>query len=378
MNIRHLRVGDLFPTISIGGTPSRGNASYFGGSNIWVSIRDMEGNACISDSSEKLTDEGVINSNCKLVKKGSLLFSFKLTVGRVAFAGTDLYTNEAIAAFSPEDAKAADVDLEFMAYVLPVVALGDKTKNSMGIALLNKDKINNLIIPLPKIEQQRRIAACLKTQLAAVEEARNAAKIQLKEIANLSNAIIYQSVEHSDKTTIKLGDVLDEIKKGIGKTWPEYPVLGATRAGLALAKEPVGKIPERYKPVANGTVFYNPMRIMIGSIAMVDEDDTPGITSPDYVALRGKPGVVDSRWFYYWLRSPYGVSCIASLARGAVRERMLFNRLAEGNIKLPSYNVQVIASKALAELKPMQTAINKQLNEINLIPVKILANAFEA
>ena len=73
----------------------------------------------------------------------------------------------------------------------------------------------------------------------------------------------------------------------------------------------------RYKPVRAGTVFYNLMRILIGSIAMVDDDDMPGITSPDYVALRGRAGLVDSRWFYYWLRSPHGAHCIASLARGA-------------------------------------------------------------
>jgi type I restriction enzyme S subunit len=233
-----------------------------------------------------------------------------------------------------------------------------------------------VIIPTDK-NDQRRIAASLKAQLNLIEEAGSAALVQIDEVVNLANAIIRQSVEHSGTDSRKLGDVLNEIKKGIGKTWAEYPVLGATRAGLALAKEPVGKSPERYKPLFCGTVFYNPMRIMIGSIAMVDEDDTPGITSPDYVALRGKPGLVDSRWFYYWLRSPYGVSCIASLARGAVRERMLFNRLAEGSIELPPYDVQVRAAKALAELKPMQTAIKKQLNEINLLPGKILAKAFD-
>ncbi len=152
---------------------------------------------------------------------------------------------------------------------------------------------------------------------------------------------------------------------------------GATRAGLALAKDPVGKVPERYKPVFSGTVFYNPMRILIGSIAMVDEDDTPGITSPDYVALRGKPGKVYSRWFYYWLHSPYGVRCIASLARGAVRERMLFNRLAEGEVELPPYEVQVAASKALVQIRPMKSVIEARLNEIKLLPSRLLAQAFD-
>ncbi len=167
----------------------------------------------------------------------------------------------------------------------------------------------------------------LKTQLAEVENARKALEWQKQEIVNLANAFIRESIEQTSVTETRLGEVLEEVKKGIGENWQDYPVLGATRAGLAPAKEPPGKHPQRYKPVFCGTVFYNPMRIMIGSIAFVDDDDEPGITSPDYVALQGKAGQVDSRWFYYWLRSPYGEHCINSLARGAVRERMLFNRL---------------------------------------------------
>jgi type I restriction enzyme S subunit len=110
---------------------------------------------------------------------------------------------------------------------------------------------------------------------------------------------------------------------------------------------------------------------------MVDDDDTPGITSPDYVAVKGRPGKVDSRWFYYWLRSPFGERCIASLARGAVRERMLFNRLAEGSIELPPFGAQVAASKALAEIRPMKTAAEAQLREIEKLPSRLLAQAFD-
>jgi type I restriction enzyme, S subunit len=44
---------------------------------------------------------------------------------------------------------------------------------------------------------------------------------------------------------------------------------------------------------------------------------------------------------------------------------------------LPPYNVQVAVAKALAELKPMRSAIEKQLTEINLLPGKILAKAFD-
>ena len=178
-------------------------------------------------------------------------------------------------------------------------------------------------------------------------------------------------------TKVLLGDVLTEVKAGIGDEWAKYPVLGATREGIAPAKELPGKKPERYKPVFPGTVFYNPMRILIGSIAFVDDGDEPGITSPDYVVLKGKPGVVDSRWFYYWLRSPLGDRCIQSLARGAVRERMLFNRLAEAEIELPDFDIQMRASKALVETRRIRTALRAQLKEIDLLPSRVVADCLE-
>jgi type I restriction enzyme S subunit len=371
-----ITIGEAFPNLSIGGTPARGDARFYNGKYLWVSIKDMNGKKEVIDTSEKITKEGVDNSNCKLVKKGSLLFSFKLTVGRVAFAGSDLYTNEAIAAFDPDDAANSGIDLEFLAYILPSLALEDSTKNVMGAAMLNKEKINNIVIPRPNPEIQQRIARGLKKKLAEVDSAVNSIQNSLSELIALANSIIRQSIEKNNTTLCGLSESLIEVKKGIGEDWRQYPVLGATRAGLAPAKEPPGKSPQKYKPVFPGTVFYNPMRILIGSIAYVDEDDEPGITSPDYVALKGKEGVVDSRWFYYWLRSPYGQQCISSLARGAVRERMLFNRLKEGSINLPEYKVQLEASKKLKEIKAIKLNLEKQLKEIELLPARILEKEF--
>jgi type I restriction enzyme S subunit len=211
---------------------------------------------------------------------------------------------------------------------------------------LNGEILGALEVPWIEPTQQEQVIKRLKTQLAEVEVARLAVQLQLREVTKLEDSIIYDSIKKAVHTPRTLGDVLDEVKRGIGQGWKSYPVLGATREGLAPAKEQPGKQAPKYKPAFPGTVFYNPMRILIGSIAFVDDDDKPGITSPDYVALQGKEGVVDSRWFYHWLRSPLGVQCILSLARGAVRERMLFNRLAEGSIELPNFTEQEKASAA--------------------------------
>jgi type I restriction enzyme, S subunit len=181
---------------------------------------------------------------------------------------------------------------------------------------------------------------------------------------------------------VVLGDVLTEVKNGIGSDWAKYPVMGATRDGVAPAKERPGKSPQRYKPVFPGTVFYNPMRILIGSIAYVDDGDPPGITSPDYVVFKGKEGHVDSRWFYFWLRSPVGHRCIASLARGAVRERMLFNRLAKAEVELPDFDTQKRVSKILVaaryEITAMRAALFQQLDDLEQLPHRIVSESLEA
>ena len=253
----------------------------------------------------------------------------------------------------------------------------DAATTSAGQLTINQQVLDSLEIPDLPIERQRQIARHVGKKIAEVEKAQLAARTQLREVSSLAGAIVMDTIRNSPTKPYLLGDVLDEVKHGIGAGWADHPVLGATREGLAPAKEQPGKMAPKYKPVTPGTVFYNPMRILIGSIAFVDDDDASGITSPDYVALRGKPGRVDSRWFYYWLRSHLGAQCILSLARGAVRERMLFNRLADGKIDLPSPEAQEKASRALRELKPLQRALKSKLAEIDLLPQKILAQAFE-
>ena len=89
--------------INIGKTPPRKEPEWFTkntSDNIWVSIADM--GSCgmfVSESSEYLTNEAINRFNILMVDEGSVLLSFKLTVGRVAIADTRLTTNEAIARF---------------------------------------------------------------------------------------------------------------------------------------------------------------------------------------------------------------------------------------------------------------------------------------
>lgn len=272
---------------------------------------------------------------------------------------------------------------EFLARYLSALYVSGYWRERAGGASGSMKKITRrqilaTLIPVPSLDEQCAVALRLRRLLYAVAEGLQAATAQLTELSQLESALILHSLESSETHDTSLGEVLEEVTAGVGGGWASYPVLGATRTGLAPAREKPGRYAERYKPVTRGCIFYNPMRVLIGSVAFVDDDDEPGITSPDYVVLRGKHGVVDSRWFYHWLRSPFGDRCIKSLARGAVRERMLFNRLAEGVIALPRYEAQVKASQALAEIRPVRAAVQRQIQELQRMPQRLLAQEFDS
>lgn len=143
--------------VRIGGTPPRNNYSYYqNGKNLWVSISEMNGQI-ITSTKEMITDEAVKNSNVKLVPKGTTLLSFKLSIGKTAIAGSDLYTNEAIAALVPLDTgKILDKYL-FIFFNSKVLDLENVGNKAFGKSLNSKFLRESVPIPVPPIDIQRQI-----------------------------------------------------------------------------------------------------------------------------------------------------------------------------------------------------------------------------
>lgn len=165
--------------VKIGGTPSRKHPAYFNGNNLWVSISEMNGDV-ITDTKEKITDQAVKDSNVKLIPKGTTLLSFKLSIGKTAIAGADLYTNEAIAGLIPkkqEELLNAYIYYFFSSGGLDHSNVGNK---AFGKSLNSEFLKNDVMLPLPPISVQQQIVdECAKVDVEyensrmAIEEYRN-------------------------------------------------------------------------------------------------------------------------------------------------------------------------------------------------------------
>ena len=100
---------------------------------------------------------------------GTMIMSFKLTIGRMSILGMDALHNEAIISIFPF----IDEDKTLQKYlfkVLPYLTQYGDSKNAIKGKTLNLDSLCNLYIPLPPIEEQRRIVEKLDQLLALCEE----------------------------------------------------------------------------------------------------------------------------------------------------------------------------------------------------------------
>ena len=141
--------------IVLGGTPPRKQSRFFGGPHLWVRIGDMSKakGLPIIETEETISDEGVEHSSVKLIQKGTVLLSFKLSVDKVAITGADVYSNEAIAALIPKDKRILP---KYLYYVLP--RLGDlKTRKAAKGKTSSKARLSKVLIPLPSRRVQKKL-----------------------------------------------------------------------------------------------------------------------------------------------------------------------------------------------------------------------------
>ena len=145
--------------LSMGKTPARNNPECWdNGNHKWVSISDMSSYARYTgDTSEYITDYAIADSGIKPVPKGTIIMSFKLSIGRTAITSEDIYTNEAIMAFADFDEKKFNIDFLHFLIANKNWLLG--AKQAVKGQTLNKESIGNAKIIIPPIEMQEQFAS---------------------------------------------------------------------------------------------------------------------------------------------------------------------------------------------------------------------------
>ena len=183
-------------TIQIGRTPARKNPSNWDPlkktQNIWLSIADLRHAEVVNDSSEYFSD--LARPSMKVIPEGTLLVSFKLTLGRTSIAGCNLFTNEAIAALLNLNEA---VNQRFLMHFFDAFDWKKACRGDIKLKgyTFNKAKLTNLEIPIPPLEEQQEIVTHLDALSGHRDEVVAKCNQELLDLEELRQSILEQAFE---------------------------------------------------------------------------------------------------------------------------------------------------------------------------------------
>lgn len=200
-----------------GGTPSKVELTYWNGDIPWASVKDFK-SSTLSGASDYITQAGIDNSATSLIEKGNIIIPTRMALGKIAINTVDLAINQDLKALIIRDHK--KVDLEYLFRCIQsksdeIIKQG-KGATVKGITL---DVLNNLKIPLPPLETQKKIA----TVLEKADQLRKDCQLLEQELNSLAQSVFIDifgdPVTNSKGWILKtIGDVATKVTDGEHQT----------------------------------------------------------------------------------------------------------------------------------------------------------------
>jgi type I restriction enzyme, S subunit len=234
-------LGDIAETAS-GGTPDRKNSALFGGNIPWVKSGELE-DGFIYNTEENISQEGLKHSAAKLFPMGTVLMAmYGATVGKTAILKIEAATNQAVCAIFPKTELA---HTDFVRYAL-IYQRPEILKLRYGGAQPNisQQVIRNLLLPVPPLAEQRKIAGVLGMVQRAIEQQEKLLQLTAELKKTLLHKLFTEGLRGEPQKQTEIGPVPEswevarfedfallqrgfDLPRSAFKDGP-YPVVGAT------------------------------------------------------------------------------------------------------------------------------------------------------
>ena len=379
--------------INIGRTPERGNSKMWDKEkkteNVWLSIADLNNteNGYISDSTEYVSDNAV--PKMKLVKANTLLMSFKLTIGRCAITKRDLFTNEAIAALPILD---KNLDLFFLKYYLENFDWAKLTEGDVKVKgkTLNKEKLKEVPITLPPLEEQKRIVKILDEKFAQLESLKANAQTNLQNAKDLFQSQLAKAFSNTTWEKAKLEDIALDFSRGKSKHRPrndkclfggDYPFIQT--GDIRNADKYVTDYSETYNETGLAQSKLWPAGTLCITIA-ANIAETAILSFPccfpdSVIGFIPNEKLTTVDFVYYLIQ--FFKSELQNLSKGAAQDNLNLAKFENMNFPLPPLPEQKRIVKELdtlsEEVRQLQEIYTKQIANCEELKQSLLQKAFE-
>jgi type I restriction enzyme S subunit len=369
--------------VRIGRTPRRDQPRFWGGDAVWVTVGELNGGE-ITSSKENISNAAVRECMPKPVPAGTLLFSFKLSIGKMAMAGCPLYTNEAIAALPIRNP--TELSRDFLRYALMAESREGTADTAVLGKLLNKEKVRQLLIPVPPLAEQQQIVKLLDEadhlrKLGAQADRRTAALIPalfheifgdlMKNSKGWDVKKLGEVASH-DRYAIRMGPFGSQLKKhelvcdGIKVLWIENVVSGnfEWKGNKCITRD-------KYEQLKGFSVKPSDVLITtmgtIGRCCVVPDTIGTAIISSHLIKITLNLAIVNPIFISEIVKSEYAASFYSSFAHGAIMKGLNTTIVKSLPIPIPPLALQKQFAMRVAEIRELeaeQTASHRRLDAL--------------
>lgn len=283
-----------------------------------------------------------------VVKQGDLIVSkIDARHGALAFLPEELDGAIVTQDFPSFRLKSERLMPELISYYLEFGPISERLQQSAqgttNRQRVNADDILSLSFPCPPIQEQSRLLQRLDLQRDIMRKAESLLASVYK-LDWLDDSVFYHKNE--DIIATSLEDLVDDATNLIDPTSApetEWKVYGVTNdQGVRLSEKKLGsefKVGRKYKRLIKNAIVYNPQRVNVGSVGIVNETDNESIVSPYYPHFVCKPEL-DIQFAYFLIKSPYFRKLIDEAVVGAVRHELFFSSFVQIEVPIPNLECQ--------------------------------------
>lgn len=410
------KVGDVFDSFS-GGTPNKSTPAYWNGDIPWISSGEFNSEV-INFGTEFITEEGLQNSSAKLCRPGSVLVVVRSGILKhtlpVAIVGQPLAINQDIKCFdSGEDDLNYWLSLSLRTFAKEILHLN---REGTTVQSVKYDTLKELELPIPPLNEQRRIVAKLEKLLSRVDAAQARLATVPRILKRFRRSVL--AVACSGRLTADWrGSNADESEDGLPLNWERVAVedllppngifdgpFGSnlktsdyTSTGVRVIRlENIGHLkfigeketyisPEKYETLVKHTVKAGDI-IFASFIAdeiracVLPSLRTKAIAKADCFCLRPKKDLVDRTFLTYQLVSQETYDNLIDSVHGATRPRINTTQLRKLKVRVcPLAEQQEIVRRVEALFKTadaLEARYRKAKAHVDKLTQSVLARAF--
>ena len=360
-----------------GSTPSRNKKEFWDGDISWFTPKDLSGleSKYIEDSPEYITKEGYNSCSTTLVPIGSLLFTSRAPIGHIAINKKEACTNQGFKTLVPKDG----VDVEYLYYVLKknVPQLQD-LGNGATFKELSKATISKFKIPLPPLDQQKKIAAILD----AADAYRQKTKALIEKYDELTQSLFLDMFGDNNGDLTKLGKVIKTVgggtpSKDIERYWngeiPWASVKDLKSDRLNKTQDSItqsGVDNSATRVVPKGSLIVA-TRMAVGKATICEMDVA---INQDLKAIE-IIGEINTTYLLYLFKSKE--SYFDSVSSGATVKGIKIEHIMNLNVNLPDYSNQNQFAERVQAIEEQKAQAEASLTQAEDLFNSLLQRAFK-